>query len=158
MPSRLASQIASIDDIPKELVEIKEWSVPATPATPASPEIPAKPCIIEVRGMDGNERATMLRRYSTDTGRIDYEALVPPMLISCCFDPDDGSKVFEEGDEAMILTKASFVIERLSNTALRLSGLDRSAETEAGKGSSASPDAKTDSTPNSASTTTLPSS
>lgn len=143
--SRLSEKIAVASDIDDEPVFIPKWDV-----------------TLNVRGMDGNGRAEYLKKIvraresEDDTELAQIEAEV---LIQCLFDPDDGTRVFEDEDIPMLLTKHGGVIGMLSRKALVASGLDADAEERLGKPSSASttlalvPEA---STQNDASTSTSP--
>lgn len=134
MPS-LRDTIAAVEDIPSESVDVPQWGVK-----------------LEVRGTDGTRRAEMLERFTREDGRIDYGELVPALLITCCYDPETGDKVFEDGDKDMLMGKASAALERVSTVAMRLCGIDQDAEARLGKDSSASPTTVTSATPSDAST------
>lgn len=139
--SRLSAVIADAQDIRSEDIPVPEWNV-----------------TLRIKGMDGTRRGYMLDNHTDETGVINYTTLIPAMIIACTFDPEDDSPVFQAGDEPMILSKASFVIERVGNAALRLSGLDKQAEERLGKADTSVPSQEPSgtlntSTPNTDSTT-----
>lgn len=118
--SRLSDSIYQSHDIPEEQVEVPEWGV-----------------TILLRGLDGESRARYLERYMTPDANgdlhIDYAVMYPAILVETCFDPEDGSLVFDKGEEdiARINKKAAQVIERLAQKASEMSGLTANEEKKA---------------------------
>jgi hypothetical protein len=114
--------IAQFDDTQRELVTIPEWGN----------------VILEVRGMSGIERAhyiqVMQNLGEEEDGGITQ--LYPALLIHTVYDPDNGARVFNEGDEDMLNSKAGVVLERLAQLSIKLSGMASGQEDEAGKASS----------------------
>ena len=114
----LREQILASDDTQSETVEVPQWGVS-----------------VEVRGMSGKARATYLANYTDDNGRVQWEALYPTLLIQSVFDPDTGEKVFQDADAEAINMKSGEALETVAQVALRLSGMDREQQQEAGKDS-----------------------
>jgi len=111
----LRDKIQSTPDGAAEVMDVSEWDVK-----------------IEIRSMTARTRAKMLRQSLNADNELDFEILYPAVLIACCFDPEDGTAVFESGDVDWINEKASGPVERLAQAVMRLSGLTKEA-VEAGK-------------------------
>lgn len=104
--SKLKSKILNREDIPSEVVFIPEWDVK-----------------VEVRGMNGFERAGFLRRTTADGGEVNFEKFYAELIISTVFDPESGEKVFEPADRDSINRKSGAALERIALVSQRLSGL-----------------------------------
>ena len=118
--SKLRDKILNAKDQRKEKVYIDEWDAE-----------------IEVRSMTGKERADLLRKcmIRDDKGEreVDFEKLTVHAIIACCYDPETGEKLFEETDRDMLNTKNAGALEKLSETAFKLSGLGDKAKEKARK-------------------------
>lgn len=116
-PVSLRDKIFAAEDSRSELVLVEEWDVE-----------------LEVRSMSGKARAEAMAQYmDRDTGRLDFEALTPELLIRSCYKPGTDEWVFKPGDRDKLNAKSSGPLERLGQIALRLSGLDQRARDAAGK-------------------------
>lgn len=130
MASELRKKILEVDDIQVEQVLVPEWGV-----------------TIEVRGMNGLDRAQFLRRSTNDDGQVAYERFYPELLIATCFVPPEneedergsGEKLFEPADRDALNSKAGAAIERIAAVAQRLSGLGTIDVEDAQGNSSGSP-------------------
>jgi hypothetical protein len=100
----LRDKIQGVNDIKKETV--KEWD-----------------CNIEVRTMTALQRAILLSTCVDKNGEILNEKFQAAIIIGCCFDPKTGQKIFTEQDENWIMEKSAGPIERISQIAMKLSGL-----------------------------------
>ena len=107
MANELKSRIFEIDDIQSEVVPIEEWE-----------DIP-----LEIRGMNGKERAGFLKRTTADGGEVSFEKFYPELLIATVYDPETGEKVFEPADRDHLNQKSGAALERIATVAQRLSGL-----------------------------------
>lgn len=87
---------------------------------------------IEVRGFTLAERLAFYDRVS-DGDNINRANFLPELVISSCFDPDSGEKVFETADRDALKTKSAAALERITRVATRLSGLDERDVAEAEK-------------------------
>jgi hypothetical protein len=117
--SELKKSILDADDIQSEIVEVPEWNVK-----------------VEVRGMNGRDRANFLKRSTNPVdGTLDYDKFYPELLIGTLFDPETGEKVFEGPDRDSLNTKSGKALERLATVAQRLSGLGV-VDVEVAKGNS----------------------
>ena len=103
-------------DIRSELVLVPEWDNVK----------------IEVRGFTLQERLDFYGRVS-DGETINRDNFLPELVISACFDPDSGQKIFEPADRDMLKTKSAGALERLTQVAMRLSGLQDTDVVEAEK-------------------------
>jgi hypothetical protein len=106
----LKSRILNADDIPIEIIEVPEWG----------------DVKLEVRGMNGKERAGFLRRTTADGGEVSFEKFYPELIIATVFDPESGEKVFGPADRDNINTKSGAALERVAAVAQRHSGLGAS--------------------------------
>ena len=93
-------------DIRSELVTIPEWD----------------DVKIEIRGMTLADRLDFYDRVS-DGDTINRKFFLPELVISSCFDPDTGQKVFEPADRDMLTGKAAAALQRITDVANRLSAL-----------------------------------
>lgn len=113
----LRDKIFEAQDIESELVEVPEWGV-----------------TIDVRGMTGGDRSRLMSKaLDPDTGNINVEVIYPELVIASSYDPEDGGRVFTDGDTAAIQEKSAAAIDRVAKVALRLSGLAEGAQEEAKK-------------------------
>lgn len=122
--SRISALVASTDDQQTEIVPIAAWKVE-----------------IELRGMNIVERSDYIHRLIDARENEDQDALNQldaEIVVACAYDPEDGSKAFDEADIPMLVTKSGAVIFPLSLKAQRLSGLDSEVESRLGKGFSTS--------------------
>lgn len=119
MVSELRKSILENEDIQQEIVAVPEWGGTK----------------LEVRGMNGKDRASFLRRSTDSEGNIAYENFYPELLIATLFDPESGEKVFEPADRDALNQKSGAALERLAIVAQRLSGLGVS-DVEAAEGNS----------------------
>lgn len=104
----LRDRIFAKDDIPSEEVDIPEWDV-----------------TLEVRGMTGADRTRLLESaVNTKTGEVDLKVIYPDVVILCTYDPEDGLRVFEDGDRDALMSKSANAIDRLANAGMRLSGFE----------------------------------
>ena len=70
----LRDQILNSNDIPRELVKVKEWNIE-----------------IEVRGMTGAERTRILDLAQAGDG-MNLQMVYPEIVISTAFDAETGEK------------------------------------------------------------------
>jgi hypothetical protein len=120
----LRDQIANVDDLYSESVDIPEWNV-----------------TIEMRTPTLAERSAMVRRFVRDDGTAAIDNLgemYPALLVATCYDPETGVALFTESDFDLIRSKNGATVERLAQIALRLSGLTEDA-VPLGSGDSSSP-------------------
>lgn len=104
--TRIAEQIAAIDDTPSELVVVPEW-------------MDVK---LELRGLSVAEARAVAKDKRLDDDD-DYYAMVR-WVIAGAFDPDTNEHAFEESDADMLLTKTAKVVGELAEKVLRLSGIE----------------------------------
>lgn len=119
----LRDKILAAADIPSEMVSIPEWNVE-----------------ILVKGMSAGERLHLQKvSYDQKTGQVHMEKMYPDIVVSCCHDPETGEPIFTESDKDVILSKSSAAVEKIAEVGLRLSGLGKDSQDEAGKDSSSTP-------------------
>lgn len=114
----LRDQILNSNDIPKELVKVKEWNVE-----------------IEVRGMTGAERTRILDLAQGDGG-MNLQMVYPEIVISTAFDCLTGEKIFTPEDRTALLSKSASALDALATVGMRLSGFLAETSDDLGKGSS----------------------
>lgn len=113
--STLRDQIFAADDLDRETVEVPEWGV-----------------TLEVRTPDGATRAKIAKIVGADEPNV--ELVYPALLIPTLFDPDTGEQIFTVDDADAVNAKSGLVLERLSEVALRVSGVTQEALEAAKKG------------------------
>lgn len=119
----LRDKILAAADIPSEMVSIPEWNVE-----------------ILVKGMSAGERLHLQKvSYDQKTGQVHMEKMYPDIVVSCCHDPQTGEPIFTDADKEAILSKSSAAVEKIAEVGLRLSGLGKDSQDEAGKDSSSTP-------------------
>ena len=114
----LRDQILSSNDIPKELIKVKEWNIE-----------------VEVRGMTGAERTRILDLAQSENG-MNLQMVYPEIVISTAFDPETGEQIFTPADRAALLSKSANALDRLATVGMRLSGFLADTQNELGKDSS----------------------
>lgn len=92
---------------------------------------------VEVRSLPLGERNDMMASIiDEETGKGDFKAMFPALLIAAVYDPETGEKVFAPDDAAVINGLDSGVVDAVAEVALRLSGLsDKAKDDVAGKSS-----------------------
>ena len=112
----LKEKIKAADDIKKKLVSVPEWEVE-----------------IEVRTMTGTQRAMALDVSMDDKGNVIHQVFHRELIKACCYDPETGEKVFDDGDNEWMMDKNSASIQTLVQAAMGVSGLSPGAGAEAEK-------------------------
>jgi hypothetical protein len=111
----LRDQILSSNDIPRELVKVKEWNVE-----------------IEVRGMTGAERTRILDLAQSDGG-MNLQMVYPEIVISTAFDAESGEKIFSPEDRTALLSKSANALDALATVGMKLSGFLAETQNDLGK-------------------------
>ena len=114
----LRDQILNSNDIPKELVKVKEWNIS-----------------IEVRGMTGAERTRILDLAQDEKG-MNLQMVYPEIVISTAFDAETGEKIFTPEDRTALLSKSANALDSLATVGMRLSGFLAETSNDLGKDSS----------------------
>lgn len=114
----LRDQILNSNDIPKELVKVKEWNLE-----------------IEVRGMTGAERTRILDLAQDEKG-MNLQMVYPEIVISTAFDSETGEKIFTPEDRTALLSKSANALDSLATVGMRLSGFLAETSNDLGKDSS----------------------
>jgi hypothetical protein len=114
----LRDQILNSNDIPKELVKVKEWNIS-----------------IEVRGMTGAERTRILDLAQDEKG-MNLQMVYPEIVISTAFYADTGEKIFTPEDRTALLSKSANALDSLATVGMRLSGFLAETSNDLGKDSS----------------------
>jgi len=113
----LRDKIMAAEDIPSEVVNVPEWSVE-----------------VLVKGMSAGERLRLMSNaFDMNTQQVNMSIVYPDVLVACTFDPESGDAVFTEQDKTAILAKSSAAVERVANVGLKLSGIGKDEQDEAGK-------------------------
>jgi hypothetical protein len=116
--ANLRDKILQATDIRRESVHVPEWDT-----------------TVEVRGLSGSQRAKLMKTGFDARGTADFEKLYPELIISSTFDPETGTPVFTEADRDALNGKSGSALERIAQTAMRLSGLAPDAVEQAEKNS-----------------------
>lgn len=114
----LRDQILNSNDIPRELVKVKEWNIE-----------------IEVRGMTGAERTRILDLAQAGDG-MNLQMVYPEIVISTAFDAETGEKIFSPEDRTALLSKSANALDALATVGMRLSGFLAETSNDLGKDSS----------------------
>lgn len=112
----LRDQILNIQDIPSEIVKIKEWGID-----------------VEVRGMTGAERTRILDLAMNNNGLMNLQMVYPEIVISTAFDPSTGEQIFAPEDRTALLSKSATALDSLATVGMRLSGFTKEVDDELGK-------------------------
>lgn len=112
----LRDQILNIQDIPSEIVKIKEWGID-----------------VEVRGMTGAERTRILDLAMNNNGLMNLQMVYPEIVISTAFDPSTGEQIFSPEDRTALLSKSATALDSLATVGMRLSGFTKEVDDELGK-------------------------
>lgn len=112
----LRDKIIAADDIPSEMVEVPEWGV-----------------TIEVRGMNGSDRARIIETAAAADGQIGVGNMYAETVLASCYDPETGERIFNADDLGVLMTKSASAIDRLATVGMRLSGMNAEAQDEAGR-------------------------
>lgn len=115
----LRDRIIAINDLQTEVVTIEQWNLD-----------------VEVRGMSGAARAAIIQDAADNNGAVNFQKMLPELVIQCVYDPETGEQVFTDSDRDLIMTKSGAALEKISAAAMRLSGFGENAVDVAGKGSS----------------------
>ena len=112
--------IRSAEDTEREEYEVPEWGVTVLLVT-----------------MSAKQRADIYTAMSGQSeGEVPLEQFWRSVLLGCVRDPEDRSPIFTEDDIDWVLSeKNPDVIQRLSDAALRVSGMDAEAQDRLGKDS-----------------------
>lgn len=102
----IRQKVLNAKDIRSEQVTVPEWDG----------------VTVEVRGMTLADRLEFYERVA-DGDTINRRLFLPELVISSCFDPETGQKVFEPADRDMLTSKAASALQRITDVASRLSGL-----------------------------------
>ena len=115
----LRDQILNSNDIPKELVKVKEWGIE-----------------IEVRGMTGAERTRILDIAMGKDQDVNLQMVYPEIVIATSFDAETGEQIFTPADRTALLSKSANALDRLATVGMRLSGFTAETTEAMGKDSS----------------------
>lgn len=115
----LKDKIKSAHDIRKEIVVLDEWDGAE----------------IEVRTMTASQRTKLLKECTDRDGNIVHDKFQAGLMIACCFDPETGEALFNEDDSDWLMEKSAGPIEKITATALSVSGLNKEAIKKAEKNS-----------------------
>lgn len=99
--------------------------------------IPQWDCEIEVRELNGGQRAKFMEKtVSVDKrgeAKIDMAGMNIEMVLLSCYDPETGERLFKEEDRESLLATSGAAIDAVAQVGLRLSGLNAQAVEEAEK-------------------------
>lgn len=107
----LRDQILQCKDIQSEQLVIPQWDV-----------------IVEVRGLNGRQRAALFKETMDNRGAVDLAKMYPRLALESCYDPDTGELVFQEGDFDAVAEKSGAALELIAQVAMRLSGIGNAEE------------------------------
>lgn len=109
-PKNLRAQILESEDLQTEIIAIPEWNGVK----------------IELRGMNGLDRARFMQKVAQGGEGVNFENWYPELIIATAHDPETGTKLFERADKDALNRKSGSALSRLGDVAARLSGLGAS--------------------------------
>jgi hypothetical protein len=112
----LRDQILATQDIPSEIVKIKEWNTE-----------------VKVQGMTGAERTRILDLATLSDGVMNLQVVYPEIVISTAFDPETGEQIFSPEDRTALLSKSATALDKLATVGMKLSGFTQEASDDLGK-------------------------
>lgn len=104
---KLREKILGATDIAIESVYVPQWGV-----------------TVNVRGLNGRQRSILLQDAVNARGKVDLGKMYPQLIVLSCYDPEDNTPVFTEGDFDAVAEKSGAALEVIAKVAMRLSGLD----------------------------------
>ena len=113
----LRDKILAANDIAAKQLSIPEWGG----------------VVIEVRAMNGLQRAKVISNALDKDGNVDTQNMYPDLLIASCYDPETGKPLFAEADRAALNQKNGAVLERIAQVAMNLAGITKTAIEDAEK-------------------------
>jgi hypothetical protein len=125
----LRSTILNSEDIDRKVIEVRQWGVK-----------------VEVRGMNGHQRANFVQTYADNDGKLDFGSLYPELILLGVYDPDTGERVFAEEDRDIVMDKSGAALETVATLVMQLSGLGEDAVDAVGKDGSSTSESSDDST------------
>jgi len=128
------AQIMSVEDLPYEGLDVPEWAGS-----------------VRVRGLTGTERGIWEKTISSmdtsaDGAKVDVTFDLSEMrvaLCTLCMVDDQGARLFENHEVALLGQKSAAAIQRVYDVAARLSGIAKEAVEDAAKISGETDDAGT---------------
>lgn len=112
----LRDRIIAVDDSQREIVMIPEWGFE-----------------VEIRGMSGASRASMTQDTADNNGNVNFNKMMPNLIVGSIYDPETGEQVFDDADASTVMAKSGSALDRIMTVAMRLSGFGADAIEEAGK-------------------------
>ena len=113
----IRDMVLNADDIKKTVMKIPEWG----------------DVEIELRGMTGAQRGSLLNRTAQNENKIDFVSMYPELIIACSYHPGTSYKVFKKEDRDPLNNKAGAVLEKLAAEIMALSGMGAAAAEAAEK-------------------------
>lgn len=119
----LRSKILELKDIAQETVFIEKWGVE-----------------ILIKEMNGATRAKLMKAALVTEGKgrnqktsVDFEKIYPDLVVTCCYDPETGDKLFEPTDKEAVMQKSGSAIEQIALAVMKVNKLSQDEEEEAKK-------------------------
>ena len=102
----LRDRILSSNDIKSTTVHVDSWGVD-----------------LDIRTITAVERSRLVAMCTKEDGNVDMEKMYPMLIISACFDPQTGEKVFTSDDMLLLQDKSASAIEFVAQEVMRMSGM-----------------------------------
>lgn len=139
----LRDRVSKIKDRKEETIRIPEWDV--TDDAGAVVE----ECHITVKSFSSKLRSVILQSGIDNEGKPNLVETYPDVVIESAYYPDNfsdaeyaGKRIFQKGDEPLIEERGYEAVERIAETAIRLSMVTAGAVDEAVKNSSPTPNSE----------------
>ena len=116
-PISIREQILSTDDLHSEKVEVAEWGV-----------------TLIVKELTGEQRASLFDTIEVANGKVqDFDKNMQGRLVAMSLYDLNGVRIFSDDDVQSLMSKSGTVLDRLSDVAMRVSGISADAGDELGK-------------------------
>ena len=113
--SKLRDRILQADDIGSEIVEIPAWNVK-----------------VEVRSLTAGEQMELLKKCRKPDGELNNDSLPIETLLTVCYDPETGEKLFDPADRDALRNKSASAYGLLLQAANRAAGFTTESEVVSG--------------------------
>ena len=113
----LRDEILEMDDLKREEITVPEWG---------------KKRKVTIRELNGEERSQLYEICMVD-GKFEASLMAPALVTLSIIDPETGEKVFTIEDREKLWKKNGKVVHRISEKAMRLSGLGEKDQEDAEK-------------------------
>lgn len=91
---------------------------------------------VELRSLSLGERNEILQEARQGDSDMDISVLYPQIIVKCSYDPETGTRLFEDDEIAFINSLPANLMDKLAVPAMKLSGMSGDPVDESAKKSS----------------------